>query len=98
MPLVLTLSGANVKNINAKTTKGWPRYTTKQRKTMLKKCGKRAFLAPQNLKYPIMSSDCKYDCRGLRVAKQRASMHRPGLKKKIDALGKRLKCRWARAK
>lgn len=84
------------KNVAAKTTKGWPRLKTSQRKAIMKACGPRAFLDPKRLKYPIMTQDCRPNCKGIRTAKQRASMHAPRLVKQADAAGRAAGCRWAR--
>ena len=89
----------------ARSVKGWGKAkpkTQRERKALAKRCGRRAFMVPKTLAFPVMgkrAKGCKVDCRGLLEAKQRASTHRrkyPGLVKRIDALGKRAKCRWAR--
>jgi hypothetical protein len=56
-------------------TKGWARASPKrgkQREKLLSKCGSKSFLSPKNLKFPVMTSDCKYSPAGLQSAYNRA--------------------------
>ena len=84
------------KHANKKTTKAWPRYTQRERRAIFDRCGSEAFLDPRRLKYPLVSPDCRPDCRGIRTAKQRAAMHAPHLVARADAAGRAGGCRWAR--
>jgi hypothetical protein len=84
------------KHQQAKTTKGWPRLTVRERRAIFEACGPDAFLDPARLKYPVMGRDCRLDCRGVRVAKQRAAQHNPDLMRRADAAGRAAHCRWAR--
>jgi len=44
------------------------------RREMIEKCGKKAFLIPEELKFPVMDPDtCKYDCRLIYAAYVRAN-------------------------
>jgi len=44
------------------------------RREMLQKCGKKAFLIPEELKFPVMDPDtCQYDCRLIYAAFVRAN-------------------------
>jgi len=61
-------------------TRGWdlasPQRGT-ERSTLLKTCGERAFLLPEEKKFPVMpalrvSNKCEYSCQGIQSAKQRA--------------------------
>lgn len=60
-------------------TRGWKKVSPKsgsQRRAMLKKCGKKCFLSPSNLKFPICRSNCVQDCRAIAAAKSRASQYK----------------------
>lgn len=87
----------------AKTVKGWDKKkpkTDKDREKVKRACGPGAFLAPGELKYPIVgkSGGCAVDCRGLRAAKARAAQHgRKDLVAKADRLARQVGCRWATA-
>ena len=92
---------ARASHKKARTDCGWraaaPK-TLEQRRRLLARCGKRAFLDPANLKYPVMakSGPCVIDCRGLRAAKSRAGQyHHRSLEKKATRLGRRVSCHWA---
>lgn len=56
--------------------KGWkaPR-TRKQRRRQMKKCGKKCFLEPDNLGYPVCNSNCNYSRKGLKAAQIRAKQY-----------------------
>ena len=60
-------------------TKGWKNASPKGKKdrtNILNKCGPKCFLSPKNLKFPICTSDCIMDCRGIAAAKIRASQYK----------------------
>ena len=98
----------------SRDVKGWGRRapkTVKQRRQLIARCGRRAFLLPNTLRFPVMakSGACVLDCEGLRAAKARAAQQasiarRKGksaakynkAKRKAERLGKRASCRWAR--
>jgi len=62
-------------------------HKTSWRRELLAKCGKKAFLDPDNLEYPVMTTNCKYHCGLLFAAYLRSSeWHR----KKIRAMAKKL--------
>jgi hypothetical protein len=66
-----------------------PPKTKKGRKELLDKCGKRAFLEPSDLKYPVIqnSKTCKVERQGVIAAKKRAAQyHHPELVEKADDL------------
>jgi hypothetical protein len=48
--------------------------TVGQRRALLKRCGRKAFLDPDNLTYPIMAArgPCVPNCEGLKAARSRA--------------------------
>ena len=46
--------------------------TEAERWELLKKCGREAFLDPDNLKFPVYNKNCCLDCDGLRAAYVRA--------------------------
>lgn len=81
--------------------KGWgkaaPR-TTWERRKLLDRCGRKAFLAPDTLSYPVVaakSRTCRPDCRGLLAAKRRADQYRrPDLARKAQRLAKQARCPW----
>lgn len=85
----------------SKSTKGWRKLAPKspsERRALLARCGKRAFLQPSKLKFPIMrkTGPCVVDCEGLRAAKARAAQYgHTSIAKKAEAKGKRGSCRWA---
>lgn len=86
----------------SKTTKGWRKHAPKtksQREALFARCGRRAFLQPDKLKFPIMrkTGPCVPDCEGIRAAKSRAGQyHHRGVKAKANRLGKTAACHWAR--
>jgi hypothetical protein len=57
--------------------RGWKKLKpnkTSERKSMLSRCGKKCFLLPSQLKFPICSKgSCKINCKGLVAAKNRAA-------------------------
>ncbi len=69
---------------------GWnPPKTKKGRKELLDKCGKKAFLEPSDLKYPVVQNQktCKIERQGVIAAKKRAAQyHHPELVEKADKL------------
>jgi hypothetical protein len=88
---------------SAKTTHGWDRSAPKtkgERRALKKRCGRRAFLEPGLMKFPVVakgSRACLPDCRALRVAKQRASAHGyVAARRKAQDIAERVGCRWAR--
>lgn len=98
----------------AKTVKGWSKLapkTVNERRALLRRCGRKAFLDPDNLKYPIMakSGPCVVNCKGLRAAKSRAgqqvsittkkrksSAPAKKLRAKAERIGKSAACHWAK--
>jgi len=86
-----------VSHQGAKTTKGWPRISKRDRVKLLEQCGPEAFLQPEKLKFPVMTKGCVLDCRGIRVAKSRAAQHHHrNIVSRADSVGRSAKCRWAR--
>jgi len=83
--------------------RGWRKQapkTLQQRRRLLKKCGREAFLKPDTLAFPIMAArtrTCSVSCKGLLAAKARAGQfgHRR-LEAKAQRLGERHGCGWAR--
>ena len=98
----------------SRDVRGWGRRapkTVKQRRQLIARCGRRAFLLPNTLRFPVIAKTggCAYDCEGLRAAKARAAQQasiarRKGkspakynaAKRKAQRLGKRAACHWAR--
>lgn len=98
----------------SRDVKGWGRRapkTMQQRRKLLARCGRRAFLIPGKLSFPVVAKTggCAFDCEGLRAAKARAaqmvSMARRAGKsptkykaaeRKAERLGARANCHWAR--
>ena len=85
-----------------KTVKGWRRASPKNpsdRHALLKRCGRKAFLKPNDLKFPIMpkKGQCIPDCQGLRAAYARAKQfkHRQ-IASKAKSAANRVACDWAR--
>jgi hypothetical protein len=46
------------------------------RERMSKQCGRKCFLLPSKLKFPVCRKSCEPDCRGARAAYMRAKQHR----------------------
>jgi len=84
--------------------KGWAKASPKkgtQRELLLKKCGKKCFLRPSNLGFPVCPilknnyKDCKKDCRGLLAAKIRARQWKyNSIANKAQKLAIKEKCDW----
>lgn len=84
----------------ARATAGWraraPR-TLCERRTLYMRCGKRAFLLPAQLKFPVMAKfgPCALDCCGLRAAKSRAAQHGyQNVVRVADRRARRAACSW----
>jgi len=91
-------------HVASKTTRGWGRrkpQLKRDRGGLLARCGCRAFLDCQQLKYPFMAKrasrgSCRVDCVGLRAALSRAAQqHHPQLVAKARRIGRAARCRWA---
>jgi hypothetical protein len=86
----------------AKSAKGWRKAAPKgkrQRRAVISRCGRSAFLMPDALKFPVVgkSGGCAPDCRAVRAALYRARQHGyVEVAGKARALGRRLGCSWAR--
>jgi hypothetical protein len=86
-------------------SKGWarvaPSRTGSTRATLRQKCGRKCFLLPRQLGFPVCPTytgpaSCRVDCRGVRAALTRAAQwHYPNVQASARALGKRAHCRWA---
>ena len=85
-------------------TKGWTKASPKKgtkRELLLKKCGKKCFLRPSNLGFPIClpfnnKNNCKKDCRGLLAAKIRARQWKYNkIANKAHKFAIKEKCSWA---
>lgn len=58
------------------STSSWnPPMDKEGRKKLLEKCGRSAFLLPDELKFPVKDSSCKYNINGLKAAIRRAAQH-----------------------
>ena len=85
-----------------KPAKGWAKaapQTVTERRALAEKCGiDKAFLLPDQLKFPIMgkrSRTCKPDCRGLLTAIRRADQYEyPTVARRARALARKAKCSW----
>lgn len=86
----------------AKTTKGWRKaapHIPSERRALLARCGRRAFLDPDNLAFPVMpkKGSCVVDCEGVRSALSRARQFgHKAIAAEAEAMGGRAGCRWAR--
>ncbi len=58
------------------STGAWnPPKTIEERRKLKEKCGSKAFLMPEELKFPVMDSACNYNINGVRAALHRAAQH-----------------------
>ena len=58
---------------------------TSERKELMKKCGKKCFLKPDKMKFPVCRKDCSVDCKGLVAARIRARQwNYPEVDKKVS--------------
>ena len=79
----------------SKPSKGWKSLSPSlrsERKKLLEKCGKKCFLMPGKLKFPICSKkmDCKVNCGGIDSASVRAGEYKyKNVLKKAKSLYKR---------
>jgi hypothetical protein len=63
------------------------------REKLLEKCGRKAFLMPDELKFPIMNPKCEYDCSLLFAAYLRArEWHYDDIAEKAANLFNKLNC------
>jgi len=60
------------KSHKSRISKRWSSPSKKSRRKIFKKCGKKCFLSPNNLKFPICNQDCGINPRGLHAAYKRA--------------------------
>ena len=69
-------------------------HRTSWRRKLMEKCGKKAFLDPDNLEYPVMlPNNCKYHCGLIYAAYLRASeWHRNKIRAKAIQLYKKNGC------
>lgn len=87
----------------ARTTRGWKQRAPKtphERRALLARCGAKAFLDAQRMKFPVMPKHgpCVPDCEGVRAAYARAKQyHHPKVATKATRLGKRAACHWSRS-
>ena len=66
---------ATLNSSRRSSTRGWKRASPKrgkERSAMKKKCGAKCFLNPKTNGYPVCNKSCKYDCRGIQSAYNRA--------------------------
>jgi len=71
--------------------------TTSERRAALARFGRRAFLDPSGLRYPVMSRSGHLDAEGVLAAYKRAAQqHEPRIRAKAKALGRRMRLDWAR--
>jgi len=65
----------------------------RNRELLLQKCGDKAFLLPDELKFPVMNPDCEYDCSLLFAAYLRArEWHYDDIADKAATLFNKLGC------
>lgn len=78
-------------------TRGWAKQSPgrAQREKMKAKCGKKCFLSPQKMKYPICTKNtCKINCKGVHAAYQRSKQYKkPHLSTKARSILKK-KCNY----
>ena len=96
------ISNKDVINRRTSGMRGWREVKPgrRERHQMMKQCGKKCFLDPENEAYPICqklsAEKCKIDCRGVLAAKVRASQwHQYKIADQADKLGRKLQCSWS---
>ena len=67
--------------------------TKAQRQNLIQICGSSCFLLPDQLKFPVCTSDCKVNCKGLIAARVRARQwNYPEVDKKVSQYYKDANC------
>ena len=67
--------------------------TKAQRQQLIQICGSTCFLMPNELKFPVCTSDCKVSCKGLIAARVRARQWGyPEVDKKVSQYYKKANC------
>ena len=67
--------------------------TKAQRQQLIQICGSSCFLLPDQLKFPVCTSDCKVNCKGLIAARVRARQwNYPEVDKKVSQYYKEANC------
>lgn len=58
-------------------TRGWGILspTRRERHSLKEKCGNKAFLLPDQEKFPVQNNKCEYVCQGIQAAKNRACQY-----------------------
>ena len=85
----------------SRPSSGWKEAAPKkgpERREMLARCGRKAFLDPDHLKYPVIAygKSCKIDPRGVLAADRRADQyHHPRLAAKARQIAKKKRFSWA---
>lgn len=86
--------------ITTETKKGWRKrapLTISERRELLEKYGRRAFLLPDELKFPVVDKKGRYDCMGILSAFRRARQYGyDDVAEKALRLAKRIGCEWAK--
>jgi len=93
--LQTTVDNKGVIHLRRPWSEAAPR-TVGQRRAVMKKCGARCFMDPDNLKYPVCPGNprptCKVSKKGADAARRRsAQYHRRKVESKAKALQKRIK-------
>jgi hypothetical protein len=74
----------------------WSKHSpknTSERKELMKKCDKKCFLKPTEMKFPVCRKDCSVDCEGLVAARIRArQLSYPEVDKKVSQYYKKHGC------
>jgi hypothetical protein len=87
-------------HLRKSATRGWKHaspHRKSERTTMLTKCGRKCFLKPDKLKFPVCAYkpriSCKPTCKGIISAKIRASQYGYGdVVRKAEAYRKKYMC------
>ena len=100
----LKLTPVEYKNYRS-GAKGWGEEKPEsrgERRAVMHKCGKKCFLNPKTMGFPICqklekaSDECQLDCRGILAAKVRAAQwHYNDVRNVADAIGEEKGCRWS---
>lgn len=74
----------------------WSKHAPKKtsdRKELMSKCGKKCFLKPEKMKFPVCRKDCSVDCKGLVASRIRARQWGyPEVDKKVTQYYKKHGC------
>tara|TARA_B100000073_G_C23742277_1_gene574100 strand:- start:597 stop:959 length:363 start_codon:yes stop_codon:yes gene_type:complete len=84
----------NVYNKNSLSASGWKYnkpHTKEERKALISNFGKKCFLKPDELKYPVCDKNGNFDCKGIIASKFWADVSEIKASKKLEKVNKREK-------